>query len=129
MLNESALRRLISRWEFYLAKQGTSGDNQYVSASGQMEVLQRYCSPPANVLFIGCGDGLEVHAARQLGYDAEGVTLGAPDVERALKVYGITLTLCDAHFLPDEWENRFDFVGGFQVLEHSISGFLAFWEW
>ncbi len=127
-LTESQRARLISRWEEYVRAQRASGDNRYGSADGQMEVLRRYVSPPAQVVFIGCGDGLEVFEARKAGYDAVGVTLGQPDVDRAKSVYRLDLTLCDAHLLPDEWADRFDIALAFQTVEHSLSPMLLLWE-
>src|SRR3989304_3864921 len=128
MLNESQQLRLIQRWEEYLNRQKASSSNIYGSAQGQMEILLKYCQPPADLLFLGCGDGLEVHEANALGYQASGVTLGPSDIERGKTVYGLDLVMADAHFLPDEWEGRFDMVLAFQTLEHSLSGMLFCWE-
>lgn len=121
-LDEDQRRRLIDRWHIYLAKQSSASDNQYGSAQGQIGKLELYVLAPATVLFVGCGDGLEVAEARRRGYDAYGITLGNQDVERAKRVYGIDLINCDAHFLPLEWADRFHAVMAFQTLEHSIAG-------
>lgn len=121
-------QRLTSRWAQYISAQAAASDNQYGSGPTKMDVVRRYAANGADILFLGCGDGLEVWEARNAGYNAHGVTLGSADVARANAIYGLTLTCCDAHFLPMEWEERYDAVFGFQFLEHSLSPFLLLWE-
>jgi len=68
------------------------------------------------VLDIGCGVGQVVHRLAQQGFDAHGVDVSAPNIERAQKVCpgcqlydGQTLPFPDAHF---------DSAGALNVLEH-----------
>lgn len=76
-----------------------------------------------SILFLGTGTGREVCAAKELGYDASGLTLG----NRNTYFGRVHLGLIDEELLEGlneciPWEReQFDYVHGYQVFEHAIA--------
>ena len=82
--------------------------------------IRRYMkkAPGRRFLDVGCNVGTAVEAARQLGFEAYGVDIGARSIEIANQIFP------DGHFhagdidsLPAEWSG-FDFVYCAEVIEH-----------
>lgn len=77
----------------------------------------------SSILFLGTGTGREVCAAKELGYDANGLTLGNRNTYFGRTYLGLIedelqegLNEC----IPWEKES-FDFIHGYQVFEHTIA--------
>ena len=66
---------------------------------------------PGRLLDIGAGSGTFVHASLDAGWQAVGVELSEPAIERAKEYYGIELLKS----LPDE---EFDVITMWDVVEH-----------
>ena len=73
----------------------------------------------ANVLDVGCGQGLALDHFRSLGMNPVGITLGPKDLEvcrsRGFEVHGMDQNFMD---LPD---SSFDLLWCRHVLEHSVA--------
>ncbi|KKN22539.1 hypothetical protein LCGC14_0914040 [marine sediment metagenome] len=82
------------------------------------------------VLFVGTGAGREVLIAQKMGLDAYGVTMGSNNINFGREVLGLTpdhfVNSCN-ELLPFPPET-FDFVAGFQILEHAVSPLLFLLE-
>jgi 2-polyprenyl-3-methyl-5-hydroxy-6-metoxy-1,4-benzoquinol methylase len=71
--------------------------------------------PPARVLDVGCGNGEFIAAAREFGYEAEGVDI-SEDSARLCAARGVKSHRGD--FLTFPFEGRYDLVTMWDVLEH-----------
>ncbi|RME92013.1 MAG: methyltransferase domain-containing protein [Verrucomicrobia bacterium] len=72
--------------------------------------------PGGRVLDVGCGVGQVVRRLREAGFDALGVEVSEPSVERAVAA-GLPCRLYDGRQLPFP-DAHFAAVGAFNVLEH-----------
>ena len=72
--------------------------------------------PGARVLDVGCGVGQVVARLNQAGFEAHGVDVSAPNIERARK-FSDRCQLYDGHRLPFP-DRHFASVGALNVLEH-----------
>lgn len=78
------------------------------------------------ILFVGTGAGWEVAQARDLGFDAYGITLGKDNIVFGREILGIPpekFVEGPNEVLPFDKE-VFDIVAGFQIFEHCISPML-----
>ena len=82
------------------------------------------------ILLVGTGAGREVLMARDMGFDAYGVTMGSKNINFGREVLGIDSSQfvgsCN-ELLPFPPET-FDVVAGFQILEHAVSPLLFLLE-
>lgn len=69
-------------------------------------------TPPARILFVGSGHGIEVLASRELGYDARGVDMRPPLPEAAPWCQIGDVTQLDSR------AGEFDAVLALEVIEH-----------
>ncbi len=72
---------------------------------------------PGRLLMIGCGDGLELTVARELGWDAEGYDVDATMVERVQAEFGMKVHTGEFEQLGLA-DASFDLLFLDQVLEH-----------
>jgi len=82
--------------------------------------------PPSDfprILDLGCGDGLMVKKLREKGYQAEGVTLGELNIQRAKEIHGTDIYLAEMHNVPFP-PNSFDAVLSNHSLEHSYAPYI-----
>ena len=70
----------------------------------------------ARVLDVGCGAGQVVGRLTEAGFEAHGVDVSEPNIERARK-FSDRCVFYDGEHLPYE-DNHFDGVGALNVLEH-----------
>jgi SAM-dependent methyltransferase len=112
-------RRLLERWVYLLQEQNGENYDDYAMAKGHKveRYLERWCPPPAKVLFLGTGTGREVYAACVHGYAATGTTLGKENLPFAKWKFGIDLDYVDNCTMSYS-DKAFDVVAGFQVFEH-----------
>ena len=81
-----------------------------------LRVLARFC-PSGRCLCVGCGDGLELAVAREMGYEVEGCDVDPATTRRVSEALGVPV---HAGFLADLNlpEGAYDGVYMDQVLEH-----------
>jgi SAM-dependent methyltransferase len=102
--------------EFYSDKQDRD-PRQERRAQRHLRRLNRHFVRPGRVLEIGAGDGYFLHAARDAGWEIEGLELSAPRVQHAQEWFGLPLQNCDlmaAALKPA----TFDAVVMLQLIEH-----------
>jgi SAM-dependent methyltransferase len=93
---------------------------------GDNNPVERYLSDytvGTRVLLLGVGTGREVMAAKAIGLDAVGITLGSRNTDYAYDYLGLTkeeVFECLTEALPYD-PDTFDVVAGFQIFEHTIS--------
>jgi SAM-dependent methyltransferase len=80
------------------------------------------------ILVIGCGEGYEVKWLAEQGFKAVGLTKNASEASNAYKKYRVKVKISDMHQLPFK-DKSFDCIYASNVLEHSISPFIALKEW
>lgn len=85
--------------------------NQLGRARVQLGHLERFGPPRGRLLDFGAGSGAFVRAARDAGWDAEGVEQSESARRRAREAYGVEL-----HAVPGE--SRFDVITLWDVVEH-----------
>jgi SAM-dependent methyltransferase len=90
---------------------------QMTRAQRHIRRLSRYISPPGRVLEVGAGDGYFLNAAREAGWQVDGMDLAQPRVERAKKWFNISLHNCDLLSAPFE-PGTFNVMSMFQLIEH-----------
>lgn len=95
---------------------------------------QKYLSPwlkrGSKLLIHGVGTGREIVAAKELGYDTIGITLGSRNIEFARRYLGLNseeIVECIAEALPFPGES-FDAVAGYQIFEHALAPLLFLLE-
>lgn len=113
--------RLLDVWRELLESQNGEGvDGSELPADGKTIgwLLREFVDPRERVLIIGAGRGQEVVFARDRGFNADGITLGAMNVAIARQSFGLSLAFTDAHCttLPPA---SYDVIIALQVLEHS----------
>jgi SAM-dependent methyltransferase len=69
------------------------------------------------LLDVGCGQGDFLYAARQCGFDVEGVEFQNELAQRGTNLYGLPIACTDIWALLAE-ERRFDVVTAFEIVEH-----------
>jgi 2-polyprenyl-3-methyl-5-hydroxy-6-metoxy-1,4-benzoquinol methylase len=79
--------------------------------------LQQYAAKPGRLLDIGAGDGYLLHAAKEMGWQVEGLEFSVPRIQRAKRWFGIDLERKDIFEAPYE-KNSFDAITMFQLIEH-----------
>jgi SAM-dependent methyltransferase len=81
--------------------------------------------PGARVLDVGCGVGQVVNRLTQAGFEAHGVDVSEPNIERARK-FSSRCQMYDGKHLPFP-DSHFSSVGALNVLEHveEPEGFIA----
>ncbi|MBX3494726.1 MAG: class I SAM-dependent methyltransferase [Parvibaculum sp.] len=82
--------------------------------------IRRYMklAPGKRFLDVGCSVGSAVEAARQLGFEAYGIDIGAESIEIAREIFpGGHYHAGPIESLPPEWGD-FDFVYSAEVIEH-----------
>lgn len=122
--------RLIEYWKVISAAQNYPFGRDEYQGIEAVNACQKYLSKPSKILFLGCGDGTEVHRAiEELGHDAWGVTLNPNNVHHAQEILGLeSVYYHDCHLTPREWEGQFDAVMGFQLLEHTPAPIILLME-
>lgn len=84
----------------------------------------------ARLLIHGVGTGREIIAAKALGYNAIGTTLGSRNVEFGKRYLGLTdeeIRECMCEALPFS-SGSFDAVAGYQIFEHAMNPLLFLLE-
>lgn len=81
----------------------------------------------AQVLDVGCGQGVALEHFKRLGFNAIGTTLNATD-RKVLEEKGYSIRVCWQEDLPTVWHEHFDLVWARHVLEHSITPFWTLHE-
>lgn len=89
----------------------TDSESKRRVARAKLEHVHSMRRSPGRLLDFGAGSGTFVHASRDAGWQAVGVELGEPAIERAKEYYGIELLKS----LPDE---EFDVITMWDVVEH-----------
>jgi len=87
------------------------------TAARRLERLLRYARPPGRLLEIGCGGGWFLAAAREAGFEVEGVELSPDLAEWAERATGARVTRRSAEEMEFE-PGSFDVVCHFNVLSH-----------
>ena len=121
--------RVQRAWRSILETQ--DGPNYDDWAWGEGNSLERYIEfwwpPPADLLVVGAGAGREVHAARELGYQAEGITLGKENLPFAKWKFGLDLHYGDHCSMPYADES-FDIIYVGQTFEHCHAPYVFLFE-
>lgn len=79
--------------------------------------IHKYAGKPGRLLDVGAGDGYLVHAAKEIGWQAEGLEFSVPRIQRAKRWFNIDLQrhdIFEAPFAP----GSFDALTMFQLIEH-----------
>jgi SAM-dependent methyltransferase len=104
--------------EFYSPTGETGPDEREARrARRHLRRLRRCVERPGRLLEAGSGDGYFIKAARDSGWQAEGLELAQPRIANAKKWFNVELQCADlneAAFTPES----FDAAALFQVLEH-----------
>ena len=95
-------------------------------------VVERYLGsqPRGKLLLLGVGSGRETLVAKDLGFDAVGLTLGSRNVDYGISYLGLLPEehrQCLNEALPFP-SSHFDIVAGFQVFEHTLAPLLFLLE-
>jgi SAM-dependent methyltransferase len=83
--------------------------------------------PSAQILDVGCGQGVALTIFQQRGYQPIGITLNDEDVEKSIEA-GFDVRKMDQSFL-DFPDGSFDLLWARHVLEHSIFPYFTLWEY
>jgi len=130
-VSEAEQRCLSARFKNLMATQNGQDFDDYAVVDGNK--VERYLGDVpsgSSVVFLGTGTGREVRLAKDLGFDAIGVTLGSRNVYFGRHYLGLgeqELIECSHDVLPFAKET-FDVVAGFQVFEHVFSPLLFLLE-
>ena len=81
-----------------------------------------------NVLVIGCADGYEMKWLSDNGFSVKGITKSKKEVIKVKEKHNLEAIYTDMHDLPFD-DNIFDCIYASNVLEHSVSPFVALKEW
>jgi len=109
---------------------GQDTDDYCIGDNNKVEKYMSYLPKDSSVLLLGTGTGREVIVAKDLGFRAQGTTLGSRNVDFGTDILGLSnseLFECLNEDLPFRAET-FDCVAGFQVFEHAISPLLFLLE-
>jgi 2-polyprenyl-3-methyl-5-hydroxy-6-metoxy-1,4-benzoquinol methylase len=79
--------------------------------------LIRHASKPGRLLEVGAGDGYFLHAAREAGWQVEGLELSEPRIARAKEWFQLSLHCKELSAAPFE-PGSFDAISMFQLIEH-----------
>lgn len=101
-------------------QEGDDGGGGINFCAPKFKQISHFFGNGKRLLFLGCANGCEVQEAKELGYDAYGVTLGIDNIIYAAKEYGIELFREDMHSTSFP-AGSFDGVISFQTFEHSYS--------
>lgn len=82
-----------------------------------LELLARYCEGRRRLLMVGCGDGLELTVAGELGWEAEGYDVDPTLTSRVAERFGVPVH-CGRFEDLDLNDGWFDAIFMDQVLEH-----------
>lgn len=96
----------------------SSPGHESITAQMLPETVKRL-QPGAEVLDVGCGQGVALEHFKQLGFQAIGTTLNETD-RKVLEEKGFTVWVAWQEDLPEQWTERFDLVWARHVIEHSI---------
>jgi len=92
---------------------------QYVgSQAPRIWQVSRYAVPPGRLLDIGCGPGYFLARARQEGWDAQGLDVSEWAANYAKEHFGIDVRVGTPDRIIALWQNEFDVITMFHVLEH-----------
>jgi 2-polyprenyl-3-methyl-5-hydroxy-6-metoxy-1,4-benzoquinol methylase/rRNA maturation protein Nop10 len=79
--------------------------------------LTQFAGTPGRLLDVGAGDGYLVHAAKELGWNVEGLEFSVPRIQRAKRWFDVDLQRHDLFEAPFE-KQSFDALTMFQLIEH-----------
>jgi len=102
---------------------GQDTDDYVIDDNNKVEKYLKDFPRGSRILLVGVGTGREVLVAKELGFNAAGITFGSRNLDFGHKYLGLSE---EEHFealaevLPFQKET-FDVVAGFQVFEHTIS--------
>lgn len=121
--------RIARRWAYMLDSQNGENFDDYIMTENNKitRYLERWSPAPGRALILGTGTGREVYAAKELGYDAVGTTLGKENRAFAKWKFDLDLDYIDNCTMPYP-SKSFDIVAGFQVFEHCHSPYLFLFE-
>lgn len=100
-------------------------ENRAVTARGHLSLVERYARPPGRLLDVGCSTGIFLAAARDRGWDVEGIEASAWAVRRARERFGLTAVQQTALENATLTPASCDAVTMWDVLEHLPSPTLA----
>ena len=109
---------------------GQDTDDYAVHEGNKVEKYLSAYSEGSKVLLLGVGTGREVLAAKGIGFNAVGTTLGSRNTDYAHNYLGLgpdEVLECLNEKLPFT-ANSFDVVAGFQIFEHTIAPLLFLLE-
>ncbi len=109
---------------------GRDLDDYVIRDNNKVETYMSDVPAGSKVLFLGAGTGREIKVALEMGLDAYGTTLGSRNLSFSKEYVGLPkgrLFEVANESLP--WpKETFDFVAGFQVLEHVMAPLLFLLE-
>lgn len=123
--------KIALRFENLVSTQnGQDTDDYALIENNKVKKYLDYLEKGARVLLLGVGTGREVLAAKYLGFNAVGTTLGSRNIDFGIKYLDLSeeeLIECLNEVLPFPRET-FDVVAGFQVFEHTMAPLLFLLE-
>jgi 2-polyprenyl-3-methyl-5-hydroxy-6-metoxy-1,4-benzoquinol methylase len=102
---------------YYTKDYAGRGERSFPDFSYRFRFLDRFISPPGNVLEVGAAGGEFLELLKKRGWEVSGVEISEPAVRAAHRNYGLTL---EQGVLEDVAypSNTFDVVLLYHVLEH-----------
>lgn len=97
----------------------------------RQRILHHFSSLPSglNILEIGCGAGATIADLRRLGHSCTAVETSDAAREVAQNLHADDENVHVFADIDDSWDERFDVVTAFEVLEHIEDDAAAFAEW
>lgn len=89
-----------------------------VSTEGLKERIGNHLFP-CKILCVGAATGMEIKAFNELGYEAQGITLGQNNVDFGRKEYNVDIQVMDMHDLQFP-HDTFDALYSSHNLEHAF---------
>ena len=104
-------------YDEYYEGQDQRNARQERRAERHVRRLMRFAGKPGRLLDVGAGDGYFLNAARNAGWQVEGLELSEPRVSHAREWFKLELRSVDLMQAPFE-PHSFDALSMFQLIEH-----------